>query len=73
MRNFIEVVGLLYILHSNNYGKFKDGIFKRLLRNFDIFQAFTEPRSPWQFWAEPDIGDIKRQAQKIIQAYNTPV
>ena len=37
LRHFIEVVGLPYILHLDHHGKFKDGLFKKLLSKFGIF------------------------------------
>lgn len=48
LRYFLHVIGLPYSLHSDNYGNFKDGLFKRLTRKFGIYQTFTEPHSPWQ-------------------------
>ena len=68
LSNFIE----LFEPQGIN-GDFKNGIFKRLIRKFGIFQAFTDLHSPWKNWAEPEIGEIKRYARKIIQASNTLV
>ena len=73
LRHFIEIVGLPYSLHSDNHNNFKEGLFKKLLRKFGIFQTFTEPHSPWQNRAEPAIGEIKRYARKVMQKTNTPI
>ena len=56
LRHFIGLVGLLYSLHSDNHGNFKDGIFNRLLRKFGIFQTFTDPHSQLINQVEPSIG-----------------
>ncbi|GFH62200.1 hypothetical protein CTEN210_18676 [Chaetoceros tenuissimus] len=68
LRYFLHVIGLPYSLHSDNHGNFKDGLFKRLIRKFGIYQTFTEPHSPWQNRAEPVISGVKRYAQKIMMA-----
>ena len=73
LRQFIEVVGLPYSLHSDNHNNYKEGLFRRLLRKFGIYQTFTEPHSPWQNRAEPAIGEVKRYARKIMQATDTLV
>ena len=72
-RYFLNVVGLPFAMHSDNHSNFKDGLFKKLLRKFGVFQTFTEPHSPWQNRAEPAIGEVKRYARKIMQATETPV
>ena len=48
LRSFIELVGLTYSLHSDSHNNFKEGLLKRLLRKFGIYQTFIEPRPPWQ-------------------------
>jgi Integrase core domain. len=71
---FLHVIGLPNsLLHSDNHGNFKDGLFKRLMRKFGIYQTFTEPHSPWQNRAEPAIGEVKRYARKIMTATDTPI
>ena len=70
LRSFIDIVGLPYILHLDNHGNFKDGLFKKLLRKFVIFQTFAESYSPRQNHYELAIGYINRHAQNIIQALN---
>ena len=71
--SFIELVGLPYSIHSDNHSNFKEGLFKRLLRKFGIYQTFTEPHSPWQNRAEPAIGEVKTYARRSMQRTNTPV
>ena len=39
----IEIVGLPYSLHSDNYNIFKEELFKIILRKFDILSLCTEP------------------------------
>ena len=73
LRYFLHVIGLPYSLHSDNHGNFKDGLFKRLMRKFGIYQTFTEPHSPWQNRAEPAIGEVKRYARKIMMDTDTPI
>jgi hypothetical protein len=73
LRYFLHVIGLPYSLHSDNHGNFKDGLFKKLMRKFGIYQTFTEPHSPWQNRAEPAIGEVKRYARKIMMATDTPI
>ena len=68
-RSLSNFIGLFELQGINE--NFKNGIFKRLIRKFGIFQAFTDLHSPWKNWAEPEIGEIKRYARKIIQASNT--
>ena len=63
LRNFIEMVGLPYSIHSDNHQNFKEGFFKRMVRKFGIYQTFTEPHSPWQNRAEPAIGEVKAYAR----------
>ena len=70
LRHFIEVFDLTYSLHSDNNRNFKDGLFKRLIDKFGIFQTFTEPHSPWKNGVEPAIGEIKIHAWKIMQDFN---
>ena len=67
IRSFIEMVGLPYSIHSDNHNNFKEGLFKRLLRKFGIYQTFTEPHSPWQNRAEPAIGEVKAYARRLMQ------
>ena len=73
IHSFLDIVGLPYSLHSDNHGNFKEGLFKKLIRKFGIYQSFTEPHSPWQNRAESAIGEVKRHARKIMQSTNTPV
>ena len=73
LRYFLHVIGLPYSLHSDNHGNFKDGLFKKLMRKFGIYQTFTEPHSPWQNRAEQAIGEVKRYARKIMMATDTPI
>ena len=73
VRAFIEMVGLPYSIHSDNHSNFKEGLFKRLLRKFGIYQTFTEPHSPWQNRAEPAIGEVKSYARRLMQSTNTPI
>ena len=73
IRSFIEFVGLPYSIHSDNHGNFKEGLFKKILRKFGIFQTFTEPHSPWQNRAEAAIGEVKTYARRSMQRTNTPI
>ena len=73
LRYFLHVIGLPYSLHSDNHGNFKDGLFKKLMRKFGIYQTFTEPHSPWQNRAEPAIGEVKRYARNVMVATDTPI
>ncbi|GFH50714.1 hypothetical protein CTEN210_07190 [Chaetoceros tenuissimus] len=73
LRYFLHVIGLPYSLHSDNHGNFKDGLFKRLMRKFGIYQTFTELHSPWQNRAEPAIGEVKKYARKIMISTDTPI
>ena len=73
LRNFIEMVGLPYSIHSDNHQNFKEGFFKRMVRKFGIYQTFTEPHSPWQNRAEPAIGEVKAYARRLMQLSDTPI
>ncbi|GFH50586.1 hypothetical protein CTEN210_07062 [Chaetoceros tenuissimus] len=66
LRYFLHVVGLLYSLHSDNHGNFKDGLFKRLMRKFGVYQTFTKPHLPWQNRAEPAIGEGRMPYEMIM-------
>ena len=71
LRNFIEMVGLPYSIHSDNHQNFKEGFFKRMVQKFGIYQTFTEPHSPWQNRAEPAIGEVKAYARRLMQLSDT--
>ena len=73
LRSFIELVGSNYSLHSNNSNNFKEGLFKRMLRKFGIYQTFTEPNSPWQNRDWPSIGEVNSYYHRLMQKMNTPV
>ena len=73
LRSFVDVIGLPYAMHSDNHTNFKEGLFKRLLKKFGIYQSFTEPHSPWQNRAEPAIGEVKRYARQLMQRTSTPI
>ena len=72
-RGFIELVAPPPTLHSDNHKDFKEGLFKRLLRNFGIIPTYTDPHLPCQNRAKPAIGEFKRHARKIILELNTPI
>ena len=67
------MIGLPYSLHSVNHGNFKDRLFKKLMRKFGIYQTFTEPHLLWQNRDELAIWEVKRYAQKVIVAIDTPI
>ena len=73
LRSFVDIIGLPYAMHSDNHTNFKEGLFKRLLTKFGIYQSFTEPHSPWQNRAEPAIGEVKRYARLLMQRTCTPI
>ena len=73
LRSFIELVGLPAALHSDNHNNLRAGKFKKILRKFGIWNSFTEPKSPWQNRAEFAIGEVKRQARRLMQRTLTPV
>ena len=62
-----------YSLHSDNHNNFKEGFFKRLLRNFGIYQTFTEPNSPCNNLAKPAIVEFKAYVRILMQKTNTLV
>ena len=66
LRSFIELIGLPEALHSDNRNNLRTGKFKKTLRKFDIWSSFTEPKSPWQNRAEFVIGEVKRQARRLM-------
>ena len=58
LRSFIELVSLPYSLHSDDHNNFKEGLFKRMLHKFGIYQTFNGPHFPWQIFSEPAIGEV---------------
>ena len=73
VRTFIETVDSPYYIHSDNHGKFKEGLFKKLMRNFGVHRIFAEPHSPWQNRAESVIGEVMTYARNLTQKTNTPI
>ena len=73
LRNFIDMVGLPYAIHSDGHNNFIAGAFKKLLRKFGIPNTSTEPHSPWQNRAEYAIQELKQYARKIMIATDTPI
>ena len=51
--------------------KINEGLFKRLLHKFGVYQTFVEPHYPWQNQADPSMGKVKQHAQKIMLHTNT--
>ena len=56
-----------------NHNNFKEGLFKRMLRKFGLYQTFTEPHYPWHNLAKPLIGEVNSYAHFLMQKRNTPV
>ena len=73
LRSFIELIGLPAVLHSDNHNNLRTGKFKKTLKTFGIRSTFSEPKSPWQNRAEFAIGEVRRQARKLMQRTQTPV
>jgi len=71
--NFIQANGIPSALHSDNHGKFKDGLFKDEVRKYSIKHTFTEPMSPWQNPAESGIREISKLAKKWMMQLQCPV
>ena len=73
LRDFIELVGLPALIHSDGHNNFVQGDYKRMIRKFGLKHTYTEPHSPWQNRAEFAIGEIKRYSRRLMQSTQTPI
>ena len=60
------MAGLSYSIYSDNHTNVKEGLFRRILCKFGIYQRFTEPHSPRQNQAEPAVGEVKSYARRLM-------
>lgn len=45
---FIDMIGLPAVIHSDGHNNFVEGEFKQMIWKFAIPHTTTEPHSPWQ-------------------------
>ena len=70
---FVNEVGIMYELHSENAKTLFQGEMAKKIRQFKIYQTFSKPYSQWQNFSENKIKQVKNTAQYFLQWKNTPI
>ena len=71
-RFFLEV-GLPNSILTDGALELKKSEWVKLCRRNEVTQKTTEPYCPWQNFAEPNGGAIKRAVRRLMRTTNTPV
>ena len=73
LSRFLMEVGLPNSLLTDGALELKKSRWGKLYRKHGITQRTTEPHCPWQNWAEPNGGAIKRAVRHLLRTTNSPV
>ena len=73
LRRFFLEVGLPTSILTDGALELKKSEWGKLCRKNEVTQKATEPYCPWQNFAEPNGGAIKRAVRHIMRRTNTPV
>ena len=73
LHKFLLEVGIPHSLLTDGALELKKSEWGRLCRKHKIVQKTTEPDCPWQNFAEPNGGAIKRAVRHLLRTTNSPV
>ena len=73
LQDFSRNVGLPVGIKTDNATTETGQKWTNFCRDYKVDTTYTEPRSPWQNYAEHGIGDLGRMVKRCMEAFNVPL
>ena len=73
LQDFSRSVGLPRCIKTDNAATETGLQWINFCRDYKVDTAYTEPRSPWQNYAEHGIGDLGRMVKRCMDAFDVPL